>query len=104
MSRPSPPVKISSPTLAVRVLSALLPVRMLLLSFPVPSMAAVPVRMRFSTPAGRVVVTELVRVSVMVVVALVFVPRLTLLGDVRVRVKVSSASLRLSSRMGISMV
>jgi hypothetical protein len=40
----------------------------------------------------------------MVVVVLVFVPRLTLVGDVRVRIKVSSASLRLSLRMGISMV
>ena len=76
---------------------------MLLPALPVPLIAAVPVRVRFSTSAGRVVVTADVRVSVMVVVTVAFVPKLALLGEDRVRVKVSSASLRSSLRMGILM-
>ena len=81
---------------------ALLPVRTLLPALPVPLIAAVPVRVRFSTLSGKVVVTEAVRVSVMVVTVLL-IPKLALVGEERERVKVSFASFRESLRMGILM-
>jgi hypothetical protein len=74
---------------------------MLLPALPVPFIAVVPVKVRFSTLVGRVVVTEAVRVSLIVVVTLVRVPKLAFVGDVRVRVKVSFTSLIESFRMGM---
>ena len=85
------------------MLLAPLPVMTLLPAFPVPLIAAAPVRVRFSTFAGKVVVTEAVRVSVIVVVTVVTAPRLALVGEDKVKVKVSSASLRELLRMGILM-
>ena len=64
-------------------------------------MAAVPVSVKFSTFAGKVVVTAAVIVSVMVVVAIVTAPRIALVGEDKAKVKVSSASLRESLRMGM---
>ena len=75
----------------------------LLPALPVPFIAIVPVKVRFSPLAGRVVVTAAVRVSVMVVVTVLVVPKLALVGEDRVNVKVSLASLMELLRMGILM-
>ena len=96
---PKPPIKVSVPKPPLRLLLAPLPVMTLLPAFPVPLIAAAPVSVRFSTFAGKVVVTEAVRVSVIVVVTVVNAPRLALVGEDKVKVKVSSASLRKSLRM-----
>jgi hypothetical protein len=64
-------------------------IMILLPALPVPLIGVVPVKVRFSTLAGRVVVTEAVRVSVMVVVTVVVVPKLALVGEDRVRANAS---------------
>jgi hypothetical protein len=72
-------------------------------ALPVPFIAVVPVKVRFSTLADRVVVAAAVRVSVMVVVTVLVVPKLALVEEDRVKVKVSLASLMASLRIGILM-
>jgi len=76
---------------------------MLLAALPVPLIFVVPVRVRFSTLAGRVVVTLAVKVSLMVTIPLLLV-RVALMGLLRLMAKVSFASLRLSLRMGMVIV
>ena len=103
VSIPEPPIIVSAPEPPLRLLASLLPVRMLLPLLPVPLIVVVPARVRFSTLAGKVVVIEEVRVSVIVVVAIVFVPSTALIGLLRVSLKFSFASLRESLRIGILM-
>ena len=79
----------------------MLPVMTLSDAFPIPLIAAVPVRVRFSTLVGRVVVAAALRVSLMVVVTVWLVPKLALVGELRVRLNVSLASFRESLRIGI---
>ena len=55
---------VSAPAPPLRMLAAPLPVRMLASALPVPLIAAAPVRVRFSTLAPSVKVTELCTVSV----------------------------------------
>jgi hypothetical protein len=86
------------------MLAALLPVKTLLPALPVPLIAAVPARSKFSTLAGRVVVVEAERVSVMVVVTVAVPPKIALVGLINLSVKVSLASLMASLRMGIEIV
>ena len=54
LSLPPPPLRVSVPSNPLSTLAALLPVRLLLRALPVPLIAAVPVRVRFSTLAARV--------------------------------------------------
>jgi hypothetical protein len=100
VSLPFKPTRVSLPFKPRRVLLSLLPVIMLLPALPVPLIAPVSVRVRFSTLVGKVVVTEAVRVSVMVVLIVEFAPNTALVGAVSCKVKLSSASFRLLLRMG----
>ena len=68
-------MRVSIPAPPLRMLLALLPVMMLLFEFPVPLMAFTPIRVRFSTVLARLVVTSATRVSVMVVVTEIVLPR-----------------------------
>ena len=104
VSLPAPPLRVSLPAPLLRVLLAVLPVRMLLPALPVPLMTLEPVKVKFSTLAGRVVVVEAERVSVMVVVTVAVPPKIALVGLVNLSVKVSLASLTESLRMGMEMV
>ena len=79
-----------------------MPVIRLLPALPVPLIAAIPVKVRFSTLAGRVRLRRLCRVSLMVTSPMVALgSRMALTGLERVTKKPSSPSLRLSLRMGI---
>ena len=80
MSLPAPPFRVSFPVPPSRVLLALLPVMILFWALPVPLIAVVPVKVRFTTFAGSVVVSEVEKVSVIVVVTVFVAPRAALIG------------------------
>ena len=88
---PAAPVNRSLPAPPFRLLFPVLPVSILLAVLPVPLIAVLPVKSKFSTLAGRVVVVEAERVSVMVVVTVAAPPKIALVGLVNLTVKVSLA-------------
>ena len=83
------------------MLLASLPVITLAPALPVALTALEPVRVRFSTLLGKTVVTEEVRVSVIVVATEVVLPNSAFVGLDRTSVKVSSDSLTASLRIGM---
>ena len=101
VSFPPIPVSTSIPLPPLRMLLASLPLMTLAPTLPVPLIAAVPVRVRFSTLVESVVVTDAVKVSVIVVVTDAVLPKSAFVGLERVRLKVSSGSLTELLRIGI---
>ncbi|TAL51880.1 MAG: hypothetical protein EPN89_02660 [Methylovulum sp.] len=63
-STPVPPYRVSSPALPSSLLAAVLPVTALFNELPAPSSVDRPVKIRFSTLAGKVKLTDDVTVSV----------------------------------------
>ena len=77
VSSPAPPIKVSVPAPPLRLLLPLLPVITLLPALPVPLILDIPVRVRLLKFAGKMVVVEAPRSSLVIVpVTAVVVPTL----------------------------